>query len=98
MSPPSGELLWQKSEKECFKETIPNSSGWRCQGEAGSREIGEDQILPMFLNLLLISLRKAALFDRSEHPSPGIPMAKKISVLIRNFSAAEIALINSSLE
>src|SRR4030042_2458447 len=97
MSPPSGELLWQKSEKECFKETIPNSSGWRCQGEAGSKEIGEDQILPTFLNLLFMSLRKEALTERSESFSSGIPMAKKISVLIRNFSAAEIALINSSL-
>src|SRR4030042_9880 len=97
MSPPSGELLWQKSEKECFKETIPNSSGWRCQGETGSREIGEDQILPMFLNLPLISLRKAALFDRSEHLSPGIPMAKKISILTLIFSAREMVRINSSL-
>lgn len=79
-------------------ETIPNSSGWKCQGEPGSSEMGEDQILPMFLNFPFISLHRAAVMDRSEYLSPGIPKEKKMSILILSFSAMEIVRIKSSFE
>lgn len=77
---------------------MPNASGSVYHGEAGSMDMGDVHILPIFLKFFLSRLLRETVLARLECISPDMPMEKKRSILMLSPSATERVSANSLLE